>query len=114
METIRGELVQKYIALGHSEEYAVREVNYFLEDAERSKQYVEMRRIAMARGNDLGIEDYVPFIAAFLVGMLGSWVLNSLQAIHSGTNAILILFSTHTSLSFASSYCLLRYDFSGF
>jgi hypothetical protein len=82
METIRGELVQKYIALGHSEEYAVREVSYFLEDAERSKQYVEMRRIAMARGNDLGIEDYVPFIAAFLVGMLGSWVLNSLQAIH--------------------------------
>ena len=81
METIRGELVQKYIALGHSEEYAAREVNYFLEDSERSKQYVEMRRIAMARGNDLGIENYVQFIAAFLVGMLGSWVLNSWHAI---------------------------------
>lgn len=81
METIRGELVQKYIALGHSEEYAAREVNYFLDDSERSKQYVEMRRIAMARGNDLGIENYVQFIAAFLVGMLGSWVLNSWHAI---------------------------------
>jgi hypothetical protein len=81
METIRGELVQKYIVLGHSEEYAAREVNYFLEDSERSKQYVEMRRIAMARGNDLGIENYVQFIAAFLVGMLCNWVLNSWHAV---------------------------------
>lgn len=77
METIRLELVDKYIRLGHSEEYAVREVNYFLEDAERSAQYVEMRRIAMARGNDLGIENFVQFVAAFLVGMFGSWALNS-------------------------------------
>ena len=77
MDTIRKELIQKYITLGHSEEYATREVNYFLEDAERSKQYVEMRRIAMARGNDLGIENIVQFAAAFLVGMVGSWALDS-------------------------------------
>lgn len=76
MDTIRKELIQKYITVGHSEEYATREVNYFLEDAERSKQYVEMRRIAMARGNDLGIEEVVQFVAAFLVGMLGSWALD--------------------------------------
>ncbi|KAL3794994.1 hypothetical protein ACHAW5_002163 [Stephanodiscus triporus] len=87
MEIIRGELVQKYIALGHSEDYAAREVNYFLEDSERSEQYVEMRRIAMARGNDLGIESYVQFIAAFLVGMLGSWVLNSWHAIQASSPA---------------------------
>ena len=81
LETVRGELVQKYIALEHSEKYATREVSYFLEDAERSKQYVEMRRIAMALCNDLGIEDVVEFIAAFFVGMLGSWVLNSWHTI---------------------------------
>ena len=77
MSIIRLELEQKYIALGHSPEYAAREVNYFLSDAERSAQYVEMRRIAMVRKNDdLGIEDFVQFAAAFLVGMVGSWLLN--------------------------------------
>jgi hypothetical protein len=76
METIRNELVQKYIAMGHSEDYAAQEVNYFLEDYERSNEYVQMRRIAMARGNDLGIEDFVQFAAAFTVGVLASWALN--------------------------------------
>lgn len=84
LDTIRKELIQKYITLGHSEEYASREVNYFLEDAERSKQYVEMRRIAMARGNDLGIENVVQFAAAFLVGMVGSWALDSLHTLQVG------------------------------
>jgi hypothetical protein len=77
METIRLELVQKYIALGHTNEYATREVSYFLDDDERSKQYVEMRRVAMKRGNDFGIEDYIQFGAAFVVGWVGSFVLNS-------------------------------------
>eukprot|EP00571_Detonula_confervacea_P015639 CAMPEP_0172310132 /NCGR_PEP_ID=MMETSP1058-20130122/11310_1 /TAXON_ID=83371 /ORGANISM="Detonula confervacea, Strain CCMP 353" /LENGTH=166 /DNA_ID=CAMNT_0013022897 /DNA_START=29 /DNA_END=529 /DNA_ORIENTATION=+ len=85
MDTIRGELVQKYIALGHSEEYATREVNYFLEDSERSAQFVEMRRIAMARGNDLGIENFVQFAGAFSVGMLGSWMLNYWHTVQAGT-----------------------------
>eukprot|EP00578_Thalassiosira_sp_NH16_P004966 CAMPEP_0181139916 /NCGR_PEP_ID=MMETSP1071-20121207/35033_1 /TAXON_ID=35127 /ORGANISM="Thalassiosira sp., Strain NH16" /LENGTH=166 /DNA_ID=CAMNT_0023226847 /DNA_START=62 /DNA_END=562 /DNA_ORIENTATION=+ len=83
METIRLELVQKYIALGHTEDYATREVDYFLEDSERSNEYVEMRRVAMARGNDLGIENIIQFAAAFMVGMMGSWVLNSLHALHA-------------------------------
>ena len=77
METIRLELVQKYIALGHTDEYATREVNYFLDDDERSKQYVEMRRVAMERGNDFGIEDFIQFGTAFVVGWLGSFVLKS-------------------------------------
>lgn len=87
METIRRELVEKYIALGHSEEYAAREVNYFLEDSERSAQYVEMRRVAMARGNDLGIENFVQFAAAFFVGMSGGWLMNywhSIQTANEG------------------------------
>ena len=77
METIRFELVQKYIALGHNDEYATHEVDYFLDDDERSKQYVEMRRVAMKRGNDFGIEDYIQFGSAFVVGWLGSFALNS-------------------------------------
>lgn len=76
MKTIRKELIEKYVSLGHSEDYAEREVNYFLEDSERSAQFVEMRRVAMRRGNDLGIEDFVQFAAAFVVGMSGGWLMN--------------------------------------
>mmetsp|Transcript_25674 Transcript_25674/g.53599 ORF Transcript_25674/g.53599 Transcript_25674/m.53599 type:complete len:167 (-) Transcript_25674:338-838(-) len=85
METIRTELIEKYISLGHSEEYAGHEVAYFLADSERSKQYVDMRRIAMAGGNDLGIENIVQFAAAFLVGVLGSWALNYMQEIQAAS-----------------------------
>ena len=81
LETIRSELIQKYIKLGHSEDYATKEVNYFLEDSERSAQYVEMRRIAMARGNDLGIETWVQFTGAFLCGWLISWIANYLPTL---------------------------------
>lgn len=85
METIRKELIEKYIALGHDDAYAAREVSYFLEDSERSAQYVEMRRVAMARGNDLGIENLVQFAAAFMVGMVGSWVLNYWHALQAAS-----------------------------
>ncbi len=80
LEIIRKELIQKYISLGHSEEYATNEVNYFLEDSERSAQYVEMRRLAMARGNDLGIEMFVQFAAAFLVGWGFSWMMDAFHS----------------------------------
>ena len=69
MNTIKTELIANYIKLGHSEKYAAQEVDYFLEDDERSAQYVQMRRVAMARGNDLGIEDSVQLILAFFVGV---------------------------------------------
>lgn len=78
LDVIRNELIQKYISLGHSEDYATKEVNYFLEDSERSAQYVEMRRIAMARGNDLGIETWVQFGGAFFLGWLVSWIVHYL------------------------------------
>jgi len=77
LKTIRKELIKKYIKLGHSEDYAAGEVDYFLEDPERSAQYIEMRQIAMASGNDLGIENIVQFAMAFMVGMIGSGMMNS-------------------------------------
>lgn len=80
LETIIGHILchfQLYLL----KQYATREVGYFLEDSERSKQYVEMRRVAMARGNDLGIEDYLQFAAAFLVGMMGVPALNALHSL---------------------------------
>lgn len=80
LETIRNELIQKYIKLGHSEAYAKKEVDFFLEDSERSAQYVEMRRIAMARGNDLGIESWIQFGVAFILGWFISWSVNYLPS----------------------------------
>ena len=80
MDVIYDELVQKYVALGHDEEYAAGEVDYFLADPERCAQYVEMRRNAMASGNDLGIEQFVQFAGAFLIGLLASWALHSADA----------------------------------
>ena len=72
-------------------QYATREVGYFLEDSERSKQYVEMRRVAMARANDdLGIENLLQFVAAFVVGMMGSWALNALHTIQVNVSYILM------------------------
>ena len=88
VETIRRELIEKYITLGHSEDYASREVNYFLEHSERSAQYVEMRRIAMARGNDLGIESIVQFAAAFVVGWAGSFMMHSFNELQVCTHHV--------------------------
>ena len=93
LETIRSELIQKYIKLGHNLDYATKEVNYFLEDSERSAQYVEMRRIAMARGNDLGIETWVQFTAAFLCGWLISWIANYLPTLQVRLTHTMSLFS---------------------
>jgi hypothetical protein len=66
--------------MGHSIEDATGEVEYFLADEERSREYVEMRRIAMARGNDLGIEMIVQFAGAFLVGWVVSSMVHHLDA----------------------------------
>lgn len=109
MDIIRQELIQKYITLGHSEEYATREVAYFLEDAERSKQYVEMRRIAMARGNDLGIENVVQFAAAFLVGMVGSWALDSLHTLQVGD---VVIAEFRVSMFSSANFLCLPFRFS--
>ena len=66
--------------MGHSLEDATIEVDYFLEDEDRSREYVEMRRIAMARGNDLGIEMIVQFAGAFLFGWGVSAMVHHLDA----------------------------------
>ena len=82
LETIRKELINKYVSLGHSIEDATSEVEYFLADEERCREYVEMRRKAMARGDDLGIEMIVQFAGAFLFGWMVSAMANNFHEIH--------------------------------
>ena len=42
---------------------------------------MEMRRIAMMGGNDLGVEDIVQFVGAFVTGILGYSALTALHSI---------------------------------
>mmetsp|Transcript_9158 Transcript_9158/g.13290 ORF Transcript_9158/g.13290 Transcript_9158/m.13290 type:complete len:181 (+) Transcript_9158:202-744(+) len=67
---VREELVNKYLELGRSLEYAEAEVTEFLSDRDRSEKFIEMRRYAKAQadyGMGLG-----PLISVFFIGLLGN------------------------------------------
>lgn len=71
LSTIRTELVSKYLTLGRSQLDAVAEVDAFLDDEERSGEYIEMRRCAAsAREEAMGFEDAVMYLGAFCAGAL--------------------------------------------
>lgn len=96
LETIRKELINKYVSLGHSIDDATSEVEYFLEDEERCREYVEMRRKAMARGDDLGIEMIVQFGGAFLFGWMVSAMAHNFHEIQVGLMSVAVCsFSRH-------------------
>ena len=45
----------------------------------------------MARANDdLGIENLLQFVAAFVVGMMGNWALNALHTIQVNVSYVLM------------------------
>ena len=76
MQDVRCELIQKYVAQGVSQETAGQEVDLFLQDTERSKQYLEMRMYAQLQADDLGVEFGLQ--GAFLIGFLGLAALQQL------------------------------------
>ena len=69
VEEVRQELIQKYISLGRTLEYAEKEVDQFLSDPERSQQFLDMRRYAKAQANDLGFESLFQIGGAFMLGL---------------------------------------------
>jgi hypothetical protein len=71
MQDVRYELIQKYVAQGVSQETAEQEVDLFLEDTERSQQYLEMRMYAQLQADDLGVEFGLQVLGAFVLGFLG-------------------------------------------
>lgn len=71
VQEVRNELIQKYLSLGRTMEYAEMEVDKFLSDPERSSQFLEMRRYAKAN-NDLGFEFIFQLGGAFLLGLSGN------------------------------------------
>ena len=69
---IRSELVSKYVALGSqwSQAEATKEVDAFLNDEDRSGEFIEMRRYAFVRREEeLGFEDAMLYAAAFVAGV---------------------------------------------
>ena len=69
---IRSELISKYLALGSqwSQSEATKEVDGFLNDEERSGEFIEMRRYAFIhREEEMGFEDAMLYAAAFVCGV---------------------------------------------
>jgi hypothetical protein len=75
MQDVRSELIQKYVAQGVSQDTAEQEVDWFLQDTERSQQYLEMRMYAQLQADDFGVEYGLQVLGAFLLGFLGLAVL---------------------------------------
>ncbi len=72
---MRQELVDKYLSLGRSQEYAEVEIDSFLNDPSRSQKFLEMRKYAKSQENaSMGFEDFVLYGCAFLVGLLGDQI----------------------------------------
>lgn len=81
VQEVRQELIQKYISLGRTMEYAEVEVDKFLSDPERSQKFLEMRRYAKAQANELmGFETAVTIGGAFFVGLFGNVLIKYIAA----------------------------------
>uniref|UniRef100_A0A7S2HA71 Uncharacterized protein n=1 Tax=Helicotheca tamesis TaxID=374047 RepID=A0A7S2HA71_9STRA len=84
VQEVRAELIQKYISLGRTQEYAEREVDEFLSDPERSEQFLEMRRYANAQAEELmGFEIWVQLFGAFALGLGGQFAIKYYNAYRS-------------------------------
>ena len=69
---IRNELIQKYLSIGRSQEYAEAEVDEFIRDEKRSAKYFDMKRYARKEGGVMGFETAVQICAYLLMGHIVS------------------------------------------
>uniref|UniRef100_A0A7S2S5F0 Uncharacterized protein n=1 Tax=Eucampia antarctica TaxID=49252 RepID=A0A7S2S5F0_9STRA len=75
---IRNELIEKYLSLGRSQEYAEAEVDEFLKDDKRSAKYLDLKRYARAEGSLMGFENVVQVGAVLFAGhMMSCWMNNA-------------------------------------
>ena len=64
---MRTELLNKYISLGKPKELAEKEVDAFLSDREKAQPFIEMRRYAKRKMDDMGLEVVVQTAIIFFV-----------------------------------------------
>jgi len=73
IQEIRREMVAKYTSLGKSLECAEAEVDEFLNDREKSQQYLEMRRYSQAQVEDMTMSGGLgQLILAFFIGLMAT------------------------------------------
>lgn len=73
LDDVRQELVQKYLDQGEALSKAQQEVDYFLQDAGRSREYMSMRKYNLTQKEDgLGLDLFVgtQFLVAFIIGFM--------------------------------------------
>jgi hypothetical protein len=83
---VRSELVQKYLDQGVSRTKAEREVDYFLSEPSRSRDYLEMRKYSQEQKEEgLGIDLFLSmqFLAAFALGFAGHGIHKAIEAVGS-------------------------------
>jgi len=74
-QEVREQLVEKYLSLGRSQEYAESEVDNFLNDPNRSQKFLEMRRYAKSQQDAaMGFENILMYGGAFFLGLLGDGI----------------------------------------
>lgn len=79
-QEVRQELIEKYLAFGKSLDIAESEVDRFLRDPDRSRQFLDMRRYNKAQKDAmLGFESPLMFLAAFSLGMIGNYYFHFLD-----------------------------------
>jgi hypothetical protein len=73
LEEVRQELVQNYVDQGEALSKAELEVDYFLEDSARSREYMAMRKYNLSQRDDgLGLDLFMgmQFVGAFIIGFM--------------------------------------------
>ena len=80
VEEIKQELLAKYAERGVSLAQAEQEIEVFLSDKERSEKYLEMRAIAQAKADDLGLGNGLELVLGFLVGFVGLGILKYFES----------------------------------
>lgn len=88
VQEVRQQLIEKYLSLGRSQEYAEVEIDNFLNDPDRSRKFLEMKKYVKSQKDaSMGFENFFFYGGAFFVGLLGDAVFKNIQTfqeLHSG------------------------------
>ena len=79
---IRQELIDKYLSLGRTYEYAETEIDEFLSDPSRSQKYLDMRKYVKSQQDaSMGFENFLFYAGAFVFGLLGDFIFKYIASI---------------------------------
>lgn len=78
-QEVRQQLIDKYLSLGRTQEYAEVEIDRFLNDPCRSQKFLEMRKYVKSQEDaSMGFENFLLYGCAFIFGLLGDAIFKHL------------------------------------